>query len=48
MSIIFKLDVIKVDVAKIYLLDFANREFVNKKFNTLYNQDRMQYIIQST
>lgn len=37
MSIILKSNVIKIDVAKIYLLNSANREFVNKKFNTLYN-----------
>ena len=45
MSITLKLGVIKIDVARIYLLNFANREFVNKKFNILYNQDCMQYII---
>ena len=47
MSIILKSE-IKIDVAKIYSLDSADREFLDQKFNKLYNQDRIQFIIQST
>ncbi len=39
---------IKIDATKIYSLDFANREFFDKKFNKLHNQERMQFTIQST
>jgi len=48
MSISLKLDVIKIETSKMYSLNSRNRKFVNKKFDKLYKQGRMQYIIKST
>ena len=36
----------KVDVVKIYLLNFADREFVDKEFNKFHDQRRMKFIKQ--
>ena len=38
----------KVDVAKIYSLNFVDREFVDKKFNKFHDQKRMKFIKQFT
>ncbi len=46
-SIILK-SKIKIDATKVYLLDSADKEFLDQKFNKLYNQERMQFITQST
>ena len=47
MSITLKSDV-NIEAAKIYLLEPEDREFVNKKFNKLHDQKRMQFSSQST
>ena len=47
MSIELKSDV-KIETAKMYSLDFANKKFVNEIFDKLHAQKRMKYIIQST
>lgn len=41
MLIIIKLDVIKIETFKMYSLDLEDREFVNKKFDKLHEQERM-------
>ena len=38
----------KIDVAKIYSLNFADREFVDKKFNKFHDQKWMKFIKQFT
>lgn len=43
MSITLKSNVIKIDATKIYPLKSTNRKFVNKKFDKLHSQDRMQF-----
>lgn len=48
MPITLKPDVLKVDAVKMYPLGPADREFVNKEFNKLHEQERMQYTTQST
>ena len=46
MSITLKSDV-KIDAAKVYFLKFVDREFLDKEFNKLYDQNRMKYTLQS-
>lgn len=48
MPITLKPDVLKVDAVKVYPLGPADREFVDKEFNKLHEQERMQYTTQPT
>ena len=46
MFIIFKSDA-KIDKFQIYSMSQVDREFIDKEFDKLYQQKRMQYIIES-
>ena len=38
----------KIEATKIYLFEFENREFVDKEFDKLHDQERMKFSFQST